>query len=249
LKEMVKFLDEDGNLESQKLLEQGRIVAQKRIQEMQNNLDYIEYSLKNIEENKDCSANEGVYKRYFDERKIMITDFYTDIDILEPKKFLAETSNIYKYAQKKGMFPILPAGQIMRIKEDGSMFSNEGYSGKLKYTSNDINTSNTSNGYSYSDDVGTSRGAYVNAKATENGIIGFIISGVICVILFAFGVGFIRVLLTFYLLAITIGGALDFKDDYKSNLKSGKSGLDGLIGEVLIFVLVVIPLWILIIFT
>ncbi len=121
LKEMVKFLDAEGNLESQKLLEQGRIVAQKRIQEMQNNLDYIEYSLKNIEENKDYSANEGVYKRYFDERKIMITDFYTDIDILEPKKFLAEISNIYKYAQKKGMFPILPAGQIMRIKEDGSM--------------------------------------------------------------------------------------------------------------------------------
>jgi len=145
---------------------------------------------------------------------------------------------------------ISPFGEYVgKIKEDGSMFSNEGYSGKLKYTSNDINTSNTSNGYSYSDDVGTSRGAYVNAKATENGIIGFIISGVICVILFAFGVGFIRVLLTFYLLAITIGGALDFKDDYKSNLKSGKSGLDGLIGEVLIFVLVVIPLWILIIFT
>ena len=48
LKEMVKFLDKDGNLESQKLLEQGRIVAKQRIQEMQNNLDYIEYSLKKI---------------------------------------------------------------------------------------------------------------------------------------------------------------------------------------------------------
>ena len=121
LKEMVGFLDEDGNLESQKLLEQGRIVAQKRIQEMQNNLDYIEYSLKNIEENKGFVTTPGRYKRDFEERKIMITEFYTGSDIYETKKFLAEISKIYKYAQKRGMFPILPAGQILKIKEDGSM--------------------------------------------------------------------------------------------------------------------------------
>ena len=121
LKEMVKFLDEDGNLESQRLLERGRIVAHKRIQEMQNNLDYIEYSLKNIEENKEFSTNSGVYKREFEERKVMLTKFYTGSDMSEPKKFLAEISRIYKYAQKKGMFPILPAGQIMKIKEDGTV--------------------------------------------------------------------------------------------------------------------------------
>jgi len=121
LKEMVKFLDKDGNLESQKLLEQGRIVAKQRIQEMQNNLDYIEYSLKNIEDNKELVGRSGVYERYFDERQVMITDNYTEKDIIEPKSFLSEISNMYKYAQKKGMFPILPAGQIMRIHENGEM--------------------------------------------------------------------------------------------------------------------------------
>lgn len=121
LKEMVKFLDEDGNLESQKLLEQGRIVAKQRIKEMQNNLDYIEYSLKNIEDNKELVGHSGVYERYFDERQVMITDSYTEIDIVEPKSFLAEISDMYKYAQKKGMFPILPAGQIIRIDEEGKL--------------------------------------------------------------------------------------------------------------------------------
>ncbi|MBQ2901827.1 MAG: MerR family transcriptional regulator [Agathobacter sp.] len=121
LKEMVQFLDGDGNLQSQMLLEQGRIIAQKRIREMQNNLDYIEYSLKNIEENKVFMHQTGVYERYFEERKVMITDYYTDIAVLEPKCFLAEISNIYKYAQKKGMFPILPAGQIMKLDEDGQV--------------------------------------------------------------------------------------------------------------------------------
>ena len=122
LKEMIKFLDEEGNLQSQKLLEEGRIIAQKRIQEMQNNLDYIEYSLKNIEENKDYLKRNGVYERYFEERKVMLTEYYEfNSDILEPKKFLSEISKMYKYAQKKGMFPILPAGQIIKIDESGKI--------------------------------------------------------------------------------------------------------------------------------
>lgn len=121
LKEMVQFLDKDGNLQSQQLLEKGRIIAQQRIQEMQNNLDYIEYSLKNIEDNKEFLEHEGVYERYFEERKVMITDYYTDMDIFEPKSFLAAVSKIYKYAQMKGMFPILPAGQIMKIDANGQM--------------------------------------------------------------------------------------------------------------------------------
>lgn len=122
LKEMVGFLDEDGNLESQKLLERGRIVAKQRIQEMQNNLDYIEYSLKNIEENKEFIGHSGVYERCAQERKVMITDYYTQKDMAEPKRFLSEISKIYKYAQKKGMYPILPAGQIMRLDESSIYF-------------------------------------------------------------------------------------------------------------------------------
>lgn len=118
LKEMVEFLDEHGNLESQKLLERGRIVAKERIQEMQNNLDYIEYSLKNIEENREYRKWTGVYERTFEERKVIVTDAYTSIDMFEPKQIVSEVSKIYRYAQSKGMFPILPAGQILHLDED-----------------------------------------------------------------------------------------------------------------------------------
>ncbi len=121
LKEMVEFLDEEGNLQSQKLLEKGRIIAQQRIREMQNNLDYIEYSLKNIEENKEYKGVTAVYERYFEERKVMITDYYMDIDVSQTKRFLSTVSEMYKYAQKKGMFPILPAGQILKLDEKGNV--------------------------------------------------------------------------------------------------------------------------------
>lgn len=121
LKEMVEFLDEDGNLESQKLLERGRLVAKERIQQMQNNLDYIEYSLKNIEENREYQKRGGVYEREFETRKVMITEVYTNIDMLEPKKIVSEVSKIYRYAQGKGMFPILPAGQILHVDENANI--------------------------------------------------------------------------------------------------------------------------------
>ena len=119
LKDMMAFLDEKGNLESQRLLEQGRIVAQQRIREMQNNLDYIEYSLKNIEDNKEFVGCSGVYKRYIVSRKVMVTDYRKNF--FETKEVISDVSEIYKSAQKKGMFPILPAGQILEIEEDGSI--------------------------------------------------------------------------------------------------------------------------------
>jgi len=119
LKEMAGFLDKDGNLESQKLLEKGRIVAQQRIHEMQNNLDYIEYLLKNIEDNKEYMDHSGIYERHIEERKVIMTGYHENI--FEPKDIVSDVSKIYKYAQKKGMFPILPAGQILEIEESGQI--------------------------------------------------------------------------------------------------------------------------------
>ena len=119
LKEMVGFLDEEGNLQSQKLLEKGRVIAQQRIREMQNNLDYIEYSLHNIEENKQFKNFTGVYERQIHARKIITTPYYENMS--DPKEFTSEVSKIYHYALKKDMFPILPAGQIMKIDVNGKM--------------------------------------------------------------------------------------------------------------------------------
>ena len=119
LKEMATYIDEDGNLQSQKLLERGKIVAQKRIEEMQNNLNYIELSLKNIEDNKKFANKKGIYYRNFEERKVITTEFYNGQ--LEAKKVVSEVSKIYKTAQKNNFFPVLPAGQILELDKNGTM--------------------------------------------------------------------------------------------------------------------------------
>lgn len=119
LKEMVSYIDDEGNLNSQLLLEQGRIVAQKRIEEMQNNLNYIDSSLKSIEAGKEFAGKQGLYDRSFEERKVIVTDYFDKL--LEPKEMISAIGEIYKIAQKNDFFPILPAGQIIEIDEDGKI--------------------------------------------------------------------------------------------------------------------------------
>lgn len=119
LKEMVKYIDENGNLDSVQLLEQGRILAQKHIEEMQNNLNYIDSSIKNIESGKEYAGKQGMYTRSFAERKVIVTGLFERI--LEPKEMISEIGELYKKAQNDGLFPILPAGQIIELEEDGTM--------------------------------------------------------------------------------------------------------------------------------
>ena len=119
LKEMATYMDENGDLQSQKLLEQGKIVAQNRIREMESNLKYIETSLKNIEENKKFKDKEGRYYRTFDERKVITTKRFEGP--LEVKSVVSEISALYKIAQENDFFPILPAGQLLEVEQDGKM--------------------------------------------------------------------------------------------------------------------------------
>ena len=115
LKEMATYIDENGELQSQKLLEQGRESARKRIKEMENNLKYIENSLKRMEVNKEFVGKRGKYVRKIEERRVIITDFYDGSPDI--KKYVSEISEIYKAAQKNDLYPILPAGQIIELDE------------------------------------------------------------------------------------------------------------------------------------
>lgn len=119
LKEMATYIDENGDLQSQRLLEQGKIVAQNRIREMENNLRYIENSLRNIEENKKYAGREGVYYRRIEERKVITTGIYTGG--MNVKEIVSEVSALYKIAQENNFFPVLPAGQILEVNKSGKM--------------------------------------------------------------------------------------------------------------------------------
>lgn len=119
LKEMATYIDENGDLQSQRLLEQGKIVAQNRIREMENNLRYIEKSLKNIEENKNYAGRESLYYRRIEERKVITTGIYTGG--MNVKEIVSEVSALYKIAQENNFFPVLPTGQMLEVSKSGKI--------------------------------------------------------------------------------------------------------------------------------
>lgn len=119
LKEMVTYIDESGTLHSQKLLEHGRKVAKNKMNQLQNTLNFIDFSLKSIEENKEYKNREDWYIRKLDQRRVIITDFFNAPKTIN--EFVSEVSKIYKIAQEMELFPILPAGQFFKIDDEGEM--------------------------------------------------------------------------------------------------------------------------------
>jgi len=116
LKEMAAYIDDNGTLQSQKLLEQGRTVALQRIKELENNLKYIETSLRDIKENEEFANRKGIYTRSIDERNIITTDYYEgESDV---KKIVSLVSELYKMAQKNNLFPVLPAGLLLEFDKN-----------------------------------------------------------------------------------------------------------------------------------
>lgn len=119
LKEMAEYIDQDGNLHSQELLEHGRKIALDRMNQLQNTLHFIDFSLKSMENNREFADKKETYVRHLDERRIITSDFFfTSLNI---KEVVSEVARIYKAAQKEELFPILPAGQLFQMNTNGDI--------------------------------------------------------------------------------------------------------------------------------
>lgn len=119
LKEMIKYIDSEGNLHSKELLEHGRLVAQDRMNQLQNTLNFIDFSLKSIESNKEFVNKKDTYLRPLDERRIITSDLF--VSPMSIKEVVSQVSEIYKTAQEKELFPILPAGQLFQVDASGTI--------------------------------------------------------------------------------------------------------------------------------
>ena len=119
LKEVASYIDAEGILHSQKLLERGRTETLRKIKELQNTLNYIDFSLQSIESNKEFRNKKEGYIRKLKERRVITSDLFTSS--LTVKEVLSEVSKIYKTAQEKELFPILPAGQLFQIDAAGNI--------------------------------------------------------------------------------------------------------------------------------
>lgn len=112
LRELSQYIDEKGVLHSEKLFQDGKRIAEQRINEIQAGLSKIEYALQDMETSRIYGEQSGVYKRVIRSRRFWVSEYsteYEDLETLE-KNFI----NLYSQAQEKNLAPIFPPSLLLQ---------------------------------------------------------------------------------------------------------------------------------------
>ena len=112
LKDFVKYINRQGELQTRKLLEDGKKLAHLKMQAIQTDLKKIEYSLGYMETNRQYENREGLYIRHIGQRQLITAEYAADInDIANVERSLSE---LYELAQNKNLAPLFPSGIILK---------------------------------------------------------------------------------------------------------------------------------------
>lgn len=117
LKEMFAYVDQRGELQSRALLQEGKRVAQKRMEEIQRGLERIGHSLDYFEENAEYENKTGLYSRHIAARTFLTAAPRKDIRDVD--KVEGEFTALFEQAQKENLAPVLPSG-ILVERLDGA---------------------------------------------------------------------------------------------------------------------------------
>lgn len=111
LKDLTQYIDNDGKIQGQELLEKGKEIAQSKMDNIQAGLKRIEYSLQYLDTNQGYEQKKGLYTRHIGERLLITVDFQEDIqDISKVEKGF---SALFQSAQHRQLSPVFPAGLIV----------------------------------------------------------------------------------------------------------------------------------------
>lgn len=117
LKELSGYVDEQGNLQNRRLLEDGRRLAQKRMAEIQDGLEKIERSLRSLDETRLYEGRQEPYTRRIEARRLYTAAYTQDLaDAVQMEKTFTA---LYTAAQEQGLSPLLPAGVLVQRGETG----------------------------------------------------------------------------------------------------------------------------------
>lgn len=111
LKELTRYADDSGAFQLQRLLVDGRRLAQQRIDKIRRTLNSVEFFLQNMEQNDIRREKGKVYERSIRRRHVIRTRLFSCVP--ERKQIETEVAKLYRMAQEKGLFPIMPANQLL----------------------------------------------------------------------------------------------------------------------------------------
>ncbi len=109
LKDLKNYVDKDGKLEFERLLKDGKHLANEKIRKIESNIDSINRTLQHINAQKDFLGRDGYYTRYIFER------YYISIPCeinMDAKTYERNLSNLFSLAKQKNLRASFPHGII-----------------------------------------------------------------------------------------------------------------------------------------
>lgn len=105
LKDLKKYVDADGQLEFERLLNDGKSLANEKIRKIESNIQSINCALQHINAQKDFLGREGYYTRHILERYVITTPCEMRMDAKTYEKNLSRLFNTAREAHLQASFP------------------------------------------------------------------------------------------------------------------------------------------------
>lgn len=121
LKNLKRYVDENGRLDEKGILEDGKKAMQKKISEMQTGLEITQFNLHNMNENQKYSSQTGIYTREIEERFFIKAPFDGNWDDISEKEKTA--IDLFHSAQEQNMAPVFPAGILISYETNPATYS------------------------------------------------------------------------------------------------------------------------------
>lgn len=114
LKELRDYVDENGQLEFERLLCDGRRLAKEKMQRIENHIESIDYTLGHIRSQRNYFGRSGYYTRYNLERHILATpcELYMDANTYEDT-----LSHLFSIARDFNLQASFPHGMIVTYRD------------------------------------------------------------------------------------------------------------------------------------
>lgn len=102
---MKEYVDEDGQLEFERLLNHGRRLAKEKIRKIESNIDSIDRTLQRINAQRDFLGREGYYSRHIFERSIITLPSEIKMDARTYERNLSKLFNAARKSHLQASFP------------------------------------------------------------------------------------------------------------------------------------------------
>ncbi len=114
LKELKNYVDQDGQLEFERLLKDGRKMAKEKIRKIESNIDSIDRTLQHIHAQRDFLGRQGYYSRYIVDRHIITIPSKIKMDA---KTYERNLSKLFNTARKSHLLASFPHGLMIHYKD------------------------------------------------------------------------------------------------------------------------------------